>query len=351
MTSQTIVELAQSQSPYFLGVDLGGTGVKIGLVDNLGRTLAFASIPTHESRGPQQAVDRMAETGKQLLDKVGLTRDCLARVGLGSPGTHCLKRGILLEPPNLPNWFGFPIRDALSQALGKPVSFINDANAAAYGEFWVGSGQKYANLVMLTLGTGVGGGIIHEGRLINGVNSAGSECGHVIVDSSTDARLCVWGGGRGQLEAYASASAVARMANERAALNPDGPLAVRYREHGGLTARDVYETALQGDSTALEIIDQTAFYLGVGIATIVTLVDPGLVVLGGAMSFGGSQCPIGARFLAAIRREFEHRAFTNVAAGTKIEFATLGGDAGYIGAAGTAKADFESGSSFESGSV
>ncbi len=341
MTSQPIIPLIESQQPYFLGVDLGGTGVKIGVVDNAGKTLAFDSIPTHEEAGPQQAVDRMAQTGRALLEKTGIPHNHLARVGLGSPGTMCLQRGILVEPPNLPHWYGFAIRDALAKAIDCPVSFINDANAAAYGEFWVGTGSAYRTLAMLTLGTGVGGGIIHEGRLINGVNSAGSECGHIIVDSSPDARLCVWGGGRGQLEAYSSASAVAKRAQELAMLRPVSRLAAQLSSAGTLTARNVYEAALAGDELALEIIDEAAFYLGIGVATIVTLIDPGLVVLGGAMNFGGANCSIGQRFLAAIRRVFDERAFTNVSAGTKIEFASLGSDAGYIGAAGTAKADYE----------
>lgn len=340
MTSQPLVTLAESEPPYFLGVDLGGTSVKIGLVDDHGRTLAFESIPTLEEQGPQQAVERMAIAGRELVVRAGLRHQQLARVGLGSPGTMCLGDGTLVEPPNLPHWFGFPIRDSLANAIECPVSFINDANAAAFGEFWIGTGSAHHNLVMLTLGTGVGGGIIHEGRLINGVNSAGSECGHIIVDSGPEARLCVWGGGRGQLEAYASASAVARRAEELTRLRPVSQLAAKLNTNGSLTARNVHEAALHGDDLALEIIDETAFYLGIGVATIVTLIDPGLVVLGGAMSFGGSKCAVGQRFLAAIRRVFEERAFTNVAKGTKIDFASLGSDAGYIGAAGTARVDY-----------
>jgi glucokinase len=341
MTSQPIVSLDHSRGPYFIGVDLGGTSVKIGLVDSDGQTLAFVSIPTFEMAGPPQAVDRMAKSSFALLAEVGLETGQVARVGLGSPGTMCLKQGILVEPPNLPHWYGFPIRNALAEAIGHPVSFINDANAAAYGEFWVGTGSAYQSLVMLTLGTGVGGGIIHEGRLINGVNSAGSECGHMIVDSSPDARLCVWGGGKGELEAYASASAVARRAIELAKQNGRSRLSQVLGEKGTLTAKNVYEAALNNDQLALEIIDEVAFYLGIGVHSIVSLIDPGLVVLGGAMNFGGKNCPVGQRFLGAIRQLFNQSAFTNVAQGTKIEFASLASDAGYIGAAGIAKSDFQ----------
>ena len=117
--------------------------------------------------------------------------------------------GMIHDPTNLPHWRFFPIRDVLCRDLGMPVAFNNDANVAAYGEFWVGSGREAKGLILLTLGTGVGGGIIVDGVVVEGVNSFGAECGHIIVDSRPDARLCVWGGGRGELEAYASASAVA----------------------------------------------------------------------------------------------------------------------------------------------
>jgi glucokinase len=255
-----------------------------------------------------------------------------------------LKRGMLLNPSNLPEWHNFPVADKLSQALAKPVSFINDANAAAFGEFWVGVGKSYQSLALLTLGTGVGGGLISEGMLINGVNSFGSEVGHVVVDCSPQARLCVWGGGRGQLEAYASASAVAAQANKAIRdVRPTKMSRVARERDGLLTAKDVYEAAVQGDDVALEIIDETAFYLGVGVTNVIHMIDPGLVVLGGAMNFGGAKCPVGRRFLQRVIDEFQARTFPNVFAGTRIDFASLGGDAGYIGAAGIARQDFQAG--------
>ncbi len=340
MTSQPLISLEFATPPYFLGIDLGGTNIKIGFVDSLGKTLAFASVPTLEPSGPQQAVDRMAQAGRELVGRVGIPIEKVGRVGLGSPGSMCLRSGMLLEPPNLPNWHQFPICKALVDAIDRPVSFVNDANAAAFGEFWIGTGSAYQSLVMFTLGTGVGGGIIHEGRLIHGFNSFGGECGHMIVDSSPDARLCVWGGGRGELEAYSSASAVAARAEELAKRHPSSSLSRRLAESGELTSKDVYDAVLRDhDPTAQSIIDETARYLGIGIATTVAVTDPGLVVLGGAMDFGGPKCPIGQRFLQTVVQEFKQRAFSNVAQGTTIEFASLGSDAGYIGAAGIARAD------------
>jgi glucokinase len=244
---------------------------------------------------------------------------------------------MIVTPPNLPHWRHFPIRDALSNACGKPVVFENDANAAAYGEFWIGSGQGSTSMILLTLGTGVGGGIIVDGELIHGVNSFGSECGHIIVDSREDARLCVWGGGRGELEAYASAGALVDRTKEVLATGRSSSLHARAAQ-APLTPLIIGEEANAGDTLALEIIEEMGRYLGVGIVTLVHTVDPGMVVLGGAMTFGREAMPAGRRLLESVRAEFAKRAFDVVVNTTKIAYASLGGDAGFIGAAGLARA-------------
>ncbi len=339
-TSQEIITLDRAEAPFFFGVDVGGTNIKIGLVDNRGQTLAFEEIETLEPAGPQQAVDRIAKTCDRMAAGVGVTQGQVVRVGLGTPGTMDIPKGIFVEPPNLPHWYYFPIRDAVAKACGLPVSFVNDANAASFGEFWVGTGAKVDSLILLTLGTGVGGGIIVDGHLISGVNSFGSECGHIIVDSHPNARLCVWGGGRGQLEAYASASAVAVRAEEALRDGAVSSLTRLAMAGKAITAKRVYEAAEGGDLFALSIIDETAMYLGIGITTLVHTIDPGLVVLGGAMNFGGAKSSVGRRFLDKIRAVFAERTFPNVLAGTTIDFATLGGDAGYIGAAGFARKQY-----------
>ena len=205
---------SQATPPFYWGIDIGGTGIKIGLVDRDGRTLAYRKIPTLQSEGPQAAVRRIAAAMDQCEQPLGVAEQ-VARVGLGAPGPMDLPRGYLVAPPQLPAWWDFPIRDALAESVGHAVSFLNDANAAAYGEFWLGSGREDTSMLLLTLGTGVGGGIIVDGELVNGVNSFGSECGHIIVDSSETAQLCAWGGGRGQLEAYASASGVVMRTRQR----------------------------------------------------------------------------------------------------------------------------------------
>jgi len=319
----------------FAGVDVGGTNIKIGVVDDEGNTLAHTSISTDEESGPEFAIARSTVALKELLADLGLSWDDVAAIGLGTPGSMDIPRGLILEPPNMPHWRYFPIRDALSEACGKPVAFANDANAAAYGEFWVGSGRQFNSMVMFTLGTGVGGGIIlHDGFSVDGEHSFGSELGHLVIDCRSDARLCVWGGGQGQLEAYASAPAVAARAAELIEAGAKTSVAARLAAGQELTSLLLFEEAERGDAFSLEVILETARLLGVGVVNVVHAVDPGAVILGGAMTFGGSATETGRRFLAGVREEFRQRAFHVVRDSVVIDYASLGGDAGYIGAAG-----------------
>lgn len=334
MTTQTISPLSHATNPIYLGIDVGGTGIKIGVVDDEGKTLGFTSIATEEPRGPADAMDRVVAACTALLSEIGITLADIARVGLGTPGSQDIPKGMLIEPPNHPHWHHFPIVACLEEKIGRPVSFANDANAAGFGEFWVGTGRVFSSMALLTLGTGVGGGLIIDNQLVVGQNSFGGECGHLIIDSRPDARLCVWGGGRGHLEAYASASGVAARAREQLEA---GAVSLLSDRATSVTSRMIYEAASQDDAFSLHIIDETADYLAIGIATIVHMIDPGLVVLGGAMNFGGNESPVGRRFLSRVTESFRKRSFEYVADGTKIEFASLGGDAGYLGAAGIAR--------------
>ena len=320
----------------FAGVDVGGTNIKIGILDGAGNQLAFTSIPTESDRGPADAMRRVVAALRELLERHQLDGQQLAAAGLGTPGTMDIGRGLILEPPNLPAWRNFPVRDALSRELDRPVAYANDANAAAFGEYWIGSAAGYDSMVMLTLGTGVGGGIIVFDQAVDGVNSHGSEVGHIIVDTRDTARTCSCGH-VGHLEAYASATAVAARAVESAEQHPDSGLGQQLAAMGRLTALDVYQQAVDGDAIALELILETADFLAIGILNLAHLIDPDAILLGGAMDFGGAQSPIGQKFLARIRREIERLAFPVVSKNLKIEFAALGGRAGYVGAAGIAR--------------
>jgi glucokinase len=337
MTDQKITPVSHAKMPLFLGIDVGGTGIKIGLTDDQGATLDFIAIETLEPQGPEDAMRRVNIACEEILNRCGLSKKQVLRAGLGTPGSQDIRKGLLLQPPNHPHWHHFPIVKCLEDALGMPVSYANDANAAAFGEFWVGTGKVHDSMVLLTLGTGVGGGVIIDNELIVGQNSFGGECGHMIIDPSPNARLCAWGGGRGHLEAYASASGVTARAREELRAGAHSILASDIEK---ITAKKIYEAAEQGDAWSLSFIEQTGGYLAIGITSMVHMVDPGLVVLGGAMNFGGPNSKTGQRFLESVRNGFRERTFQNVKAGTTIEFASLGADAGYIGAAGIARSDY-----------
>src|SRR5581483_6570893 len=225
-TRTQFLPVAEARPPIFVGVDLGGTSIKIGIVDDLGRTLGWTSIPTDAACGAEEATRRSGQAILGLLTNVGVRREQIARIGLGSPGTMDIPAGLLLDPPNLPGWIDFPIRDRLSHECGLPVSFTNDAAAAAYGEYWVGSGKSLPSMVMLTLGTGIGCGVIVRGMSIDGEHSHGAEGGHIIIDCRDDARVCSCGQ-PGHLEAYASALAVIRRTHEALESGRQSSLAAR----------------------------------------------------------------------------------------------------------------------------
>jgi glucokinase len=189
----SLLPLSAATFPLYAGVDLGGTNIKAALVDDEGRTVAFHTEPTHASRGPEDAAARMGRAVHTLAAAAGIATADVAAVGLGSPGPLDIPAGTIVRAGNLPGWDGFPLRDRVAGHCGRPVTFANDANAAAYGEFWVGSGRENTSLVMLTLGTGVGGGIIIGDVNVEGAHSHGSECGHIIVETSDTARMCTGG--------------------------------------------------------------------------------------------------------------------------------------------------------------
>ncbi len=326
--------------PFFLGIDIGGTNIKIGVVDDSGNVLGHTKIKTEEEKGPADAATRVRMATDKLLEELGLTLSDIAAAGAGAPGTMDIPAGMMLEPHNLPHWYHSPVRNLLSDALdGKRVSFANDANAAAFGEWWIGTGKQFHSIVLLTLGTGVGGGIIIGDLSVDGENSAGSECGHMIVDSSPEARICGCGK-RGHLEAYCSATALVKRANELFNQGRKSSLTARISPATPLTALMIDEEADKGDPFAIEIVDELGDWLARGIVSIMYCIDPGVIILGGAMNFGGEDNATGTRFLKRIREYIKENAFPIPAQRTTVAFALLGGDAGFIGAAGIGRAEF-----------
>lgn len=337
MTATRItIEPPQGQKPFFIGLDVGGTNIKMGLVDEMGRTIAFQSIPTEQQRGAEDACGRIASVVEEWFATKGISRGDVVRAGIATPGPIDLPSGMILRPGNIPGWWDFPIRDRIAHHLGIPTTFANDANAAAYGEYWMGAGKGYGSLVLLTLGTGIGGGITIGDTLVEGAHSCGGECGHILVNPAPDAPLDSLGN-RGSLESYANASAVVNRA--RAAIERGDATALAKRQAAGeaITPRVIAEEAERGDKVCRDTIFEAAHWLAIGIVTFIHTIDPDAVVLGGAMTFGGNDTEIGREFLQRIRSETRPRLLEPLRDTVRIELASLGGDAGYLGAAGLAR--------------
>ncbi|MEN6405302.1 MAG: ROK family protein [Thermoguttaceae bacterium] len=339
--SRQFITTADARPPFFAGIDLGGTNIKIGVVDDLGRSLSWLSVPTDVERGPEDAARRMGDSVRRAVQQAGLSMADLSGIGLGSPGGMDIPSGMLTTVINLTGWDNFPIRDRVSHYCGMPVTFENDANAAAYGEYWIGSGRDFQSMVLLTLGTGIGCGIILGDLVVQGAHSHGGEAGHVIIDPSPNARMCGCGW-RGHLEAYASATAVIRRTQEALDAGQPSSLSARVAAGEELTPKLVAEEAERGDPLSNQIISDTARYLGIGAVDVMHVVDPAVVLLGGAMTFGGRESSLGRRFLAEVDAVIRQLARPVLARDTVLDFATLGGDAGYIGAAGVARLAFKS---------
>jgi len=269
---------------YSIGVDLGGTNLRISAYREGGRApdgiIDSIALPTRVPDGPGAVVSDMAGAIKGLLGKHGRGHG-FAGVGIGTPGPLELPEGVMRNPPNLPGFDGFPLREALAQAIGEPVTIESDANLAALAEFHLGSGKSYGapSLCMLTLGTGVGNGIILNGKILDGNNGMAGEAGHNTVIADGEDCPC---GSRGCLELYASATGVQRMAAASRTLQ---------RQHAGsledappATALDVANLALAGDAFALTVFARVGTALGIGVGALVNTLNLPLYVIGGGVS-------------------------------------------------------------------
>lgn len=337
--TRKIISKQDATPPFFVGVDLGGTNVKVGLVDDNGNTLAFRSIPTRVPDGAEAGTQRMAQAVEQVIEKAGLQAADITRVGLGSPGTMDIPAGMLLKPVNLLGWNNYPIRDRLSEYCGHPVTFANDANAASLGEYWVGSAAEFQSMVLFTLGTGVGGGIVLNGNPIDGANSHGGELGHVIIDTSPDARVCSCGQ-LGHIEAYSSATGLIKRTRDALGSGRQSSMLARLESGEELTPILIGDEANAGDELAMELIMETARLLGISAVQVMHTVDPEAIIYGGAMTFGREDTVLGRKFLSRIKEEINRLAFPVLSQNIQLRYATLGGDAGYIGAAACARRDY-----------
>ena len=318
---------------YYVGLDVGGTTMKSGVVDDSGRPLsAPAVMETHPELGQEAGLETMCVTIRHAIAAANLKLDEITAIGVATPGLMDIRGGLILDPPNLKPWKNVPVRDHIHTTFGKPTAFQNDANAAAYGEFWVGSGQHARSMVLFTLGTGVGGGIIVDDVIVEGQHSHGGELGHVRIDMPDRGRLCGCGA-RGCLEAYASATNVVRRAREGMAAWR-GPTTLRQYYTANdeeFTAKEVFELSVAGDALAMQVVDDTAYYLALGACAVIATVDPEMIVFGGGMSTSGEW------FRAKIEAYVKAYGLPFPTRSVKICFAKLGSDAGFIGAAGCAR--------------
>lgn len=333
-------EAHSAQKPFFIGVDVGGTGIKLGVVDNEGKTIATSRIDTEPSAGYHLGLKRISAAVDQLLEKAKIQRSDVARIGLGVPGIINLAEGRLINAPNLQSWSNVLIRDDLANLTKFSVTLCNDANAAAFGEFWIGAGRVHESLVLITLGTGVGGGIVLHGRPLSGAHDFGGEFGHLILDPSPKAWMC--GCGRpGHIEAYCGTAGIKRRVLEMLKEDQQSTLTTLIRTKKDFSPRDIYDAAVAGDAVAKDVILETAQYLATAITSMLHLIDPEVVLIGGAVTFGGAGDKIGELFINGIRQEVRSRILAVLADKFKIEYATLGAAAGYIGAAGVARVEHQ----------
>jgi len=309
---------------YTIGIDLGGTNVKFGLVSREGRIVRRARIPTNAQTGPKRALRRIALMIRHLA------KDCeVSAIGIGAAGLIEHKQGVIRIPPNLPGWDQTPVKEVIEKATGIPAYVGNDVNACVLGEFLFGAGIGKQNIFCITLGTGVGGGIITNGRLVIGANHSAGEVGHTVI--FPDGQMCRCGN-RGCLECYVGAEYIVQrtIARVRTA-GPKQKARSLIRRYSGnrletITPKLISRAAAKGDSLALDIVDEVGYYVGLGIINVVHLLDPELIVIGGGMT------GFGKPLMDAVRRTVDERLMKFPERRLEIVFSKLGDDAGVLGA-------------------
>ena len=311
---------------YYLGIDLGGTNIAVGIVDEENKIIARANSKT-QTENAEQVADAMAETARQALQSAGLTLADVPWVGVGSPGTINKATGIIEFANNLP-FKNTPMQEMLSQRLeGKQVLMENDANAAAFGEYMAGALKGSDNAIAITLGTGVGGGIIINHRIYSGSNYAGAELGHTVI--VVDGRPCTCGR-HGCWETYASATGLIKTTKEHMADAPkDSPLwTIVEGNIDNVNGRTAFDAMRQGDPIGKEVVDEYIKYFSVGLVDMINIFQPDILCVGGGISNEGET------LLAPVREFVDKEQYAmNSAKKTTICRAKLGNDAGIIGAA------------------
>lgn len=310
---------------WLMGVDLGGTTTKLAIISKYGEIFHKWEIPTDISENGKYITTNIAKTIDEKLEELGMVKSQLLGIGMGAPGPVDGSNGSIYEAINL-GWVDYPLKDLLEVETSLPAVVENDANLAALGEMWKGAGNGAKDLIAVTLGTGVGGGVIANGMLVQGASGAAGEIGHITVVPEGGAPCNC--GKSGCLETVASATGIVRLANE--ALSTDaGHSILQQKINAGepLSSRLLFACAAEGDLLSNEVINKVSFYLGMALSHTANALNPEKIVIGGGVSRAGEQ------LAAPVREAFERFAFKRVSKSTSISIATLGNDAGVIGAA------------------
>ncbi|WEG72975.1 ROK family glucokinase [Vagococcus intermedius] len=317
-------------SRKLIGIDLGGTTVKFAILTEEGAIQQKWSIETNVSENGTLIVPEIIKSIEHRLDLYEMTPADFIGIGMGTPGTVDRANGTVIGAYNL-NWTTLqPVKEQIETALGIPFAIDNDANVAALGERWQGAGENSPDVTFITLGTGVGGGIIAEGHLLHGAVGAAGEIGHITVDPEGFDCTC---GKKGCLETVASATGVVRLARTMSeAYSGDSKLKYNIDDGQDVSSKDIFDLAEAGDDFALSVVDKVAFYLGLACGNIGNMLNPTDIVIGGGVSAAGE-------FLRSrVQSYFEQFTFPQVSESTKVKLAQLGNEAGVIGASSLALA-------------
>ncbi len=313
---------------WFIGIDLGGSFIKFAAIDDQRNVTPTLELPTPQDGFSDSVIAQMLTGARQLIDEESISYDLIEAVGIGAPGPLDISAGITHAMPNIPGMERVPLSQKISSQLKKPVFLENDANAAAFGEYMLGAGRGTDSMVLLTLGTGIGGGIVLGGKVFHGSHEMAGELGHMIV--APQGRQCPCGQ-RGCLEQYCSATNLAKTAQEAiSSSDVQSSLEQVLAANGSIDAKDVNAAAKAGDAVAAEIWDQAARFLAIGCVNICRIIDPDRIILAGGMARAGQDIlgPVNAHFASLHWRLTEQK--------TTVMLAELGSDAGVIGAAGVA---------------
>ena len=310
---------------YYVGIDLGGTNIVAGVVDENYNIISKASTKTNCPRPEKEIADDMAKMALQAVKNANLEISDIEWIGIGTPGIANSATGIIERANNL-GFVNTPMVKYIKETIDKPVFIENDANAAAYGEFVAGAAKEARNAICVTLGTGVGAGIIIDGKIYSGSNYAGAEIGHTVIEVDGAECSC---GRKGCFEAYSSATGLIRMSKEAMEKNPDSIMNKMAQEKGGkVTARTSFDAMRAGDKSAKEVVDKYIKYLAAGITNTINIFQPDILCIGGGV------CNEGDPLLLPVKALVENEDFAkNSEKRTEIVIAKLGNDAGIIGAA------------------